>query len=107
VVRPREVVSLRLSDEERAAIELAAKREGFSVSEFLRRAGLMVAHRLREASKPKPRPVWALEPPRDEVAHVTRTYRSWFEYANRGGLPATPRDYGAEAARALERVEPD
>ena len=80
----REVLSLRLSDEEHAAIELAAKREGLRPSEFLRRAGPMVAHRLRPAAKPKPRPAAPLQPPKVGGPHVTRTYRSFAEYRNGG-----------------------
>lgn len=102
-MKPREVVSLRLSDEEKAAIELAAKREGLRPSEFLRRVGLMVAHRLREASRPEPRPAKAPEPPKDDGPHFTITYPSFEAYRNRGGLTPGP-DTAAIAARITEHA---
>jgi hypothetical protein len=99
----RSVVSLRLSDAEREVVEAAALRERITPSEFLRRAALLVAHRLSEATKPKPRTVPAPPPePEDDGPHLTRTYSSFDEYQH-GGFGAS-RDYGAEAARILERA---
>lgn len=99
----REVVSLRLSAEEKGAIEEAARERRITPSDFLRQAALLVAHRLREAAKPKPVPVRAApDPPADDGPHVTRTYRSLAEY-KQGGF-GEPRDYSAEAARIIEQA---
>lgn len=101
----RSVVSLRLSDAEREAVETAAQKRRITPSEFLRQAALLVAHRLTEATKPKIRPVEAPppEPLEDDGPHLTRTYRSLEEY--RAGSFATGRDYGAEAVLAQRKAE--
>jgi len=103
----REVASLRLNEEERAAIEAAARRERITPSEFLRSAALLVAHRLAEAAKrpkPKPKPVEVEpEPRRDSEPHVTTTYPSFEADRNRGGITAGP-DTAAMPSHYLEKL---
>ena len=83
----REVVSLRLSGEEKAAIEAAARSRRITPSELIRQAALLVAHRVAEAAKkPKPKAVVVEpDPRRDPGPHVMRTYRSFAEYRSGGG----------------------
>jgi hypothetical protein len=59
----RDVLTLRLSDAERQALEEAARQERVTLSEFLRRAALAVAFRLKmevevkaELREPEPEP---------------------------------------------------
>lgn len=60
----------------------------------------MVAHRLSEASKPKPRSSARPQPPKDDGPNLMQTLRSFAEYRS-GGRGDWERDYGAEA-RILE-----
>jgi hypothetical protein len=99
------VVSVRLSGEEKAAIDAAARQQGVLRSDFLRRAALVVAHRLVEAAKPKPKPAeLKREPRREPGPHFTTTYPSFEAYRNRGGFTPGP-DTAAIAARYRERLE--
>jgi len=80
----REVVPLRLAEDEKAAIAKAAAALKITVSEFLRRAALLAAFRLDERTKPAPsppEPKW--EPPAVPVTptpHYSATYSSWEQY---------------------------
>lgn len=96
-MRARRVISLRLSDSERATIEGAARRERKTISEFVRQAALLLAPRLSEPTTPKAEPAARVPP---DGPHVTRTYNSFEEYAHRDGFPPGP-DTVAVAAHYL------
>jgi hypothetical protein len=80
----RDVVPLRLSSDEKAAIERAARNRRLTLSEFLRQAALAVAYRLSEtASSPREDGAEARppDPPkRPDGRHVVTTYASFEEY---------------------------
>jgi len=104
--KPRKVLSLRLSDDEKNAIASAAATQRITPSEFLRQAALLVAHRLAEAAKPKPRPFAVrkrsgVPGPIDEP-HVFRTWTGEAYLAHRrggfgsGGFMHDPARYGGD-----------
>ena len=71
----REVVPLRLAEDEKAAIARAAAGLKITVSEFLRRAGLASAFRLSVGEQPaKPRPV-VVEADAGEIALAQKRAR--------------------------------
>jgi len=70
----RDVVPLRLAEDEKAAIAKAAAALKITVSEFLRRAGLATAFRLSGEQQAKPRPVVVKPEPGSHVQVITRDH---------------------------------
>jgi hypothetical protein len=79
----RDVCAVRLSADERAAIEKAARRQRLTLSEFLRRAALVVAYRVGREVESRPKPPEP-EPERASLfppaAAVVNTYSSFEAY---------------------------
>ncbi len=86
----RDVLTLRLSDQEREKIAAAAAKERLTLSEFLRRAALLIAHRLElPRVEPETENVRSPNPPEipaNKAAstppgrHVFNTYHSLEQY---------------------------
>lgn len=87
----RDVLSLRLNDDERALLEQAAKKQRVSLSEFLRRCALLVAFRLEHPQTDEPKRdeqrrsrgchIAVTTPgPTPEPPHAFTTYRSFEDY---------------------------
>jgi hypothetical protein len=89
----RDVLAVRLSDDERKALERAAAKGRITLSAFLRWAGLLMAQRLEHADdrEPEPARVRPVKAPPPAVAvphlgnppfepHVVNTYASFEQY---------------------------
>ena len=93
----RDVLSVRLSEEERSALERAARGLRLTVSEFLRRAGLVAAFRVEQGTEVEAEPEPEMTGERAAYAgqHVSTTYSSFGAFREESPYSSATAGWGA------------